>query len=240
MIARPIVIVNDSDCRFEQFFTGNSVLEYAGRRDKRVVKQPEGFLAALFDLDGVLIDSYEVWFHLVRAAAEQFASVSVPREEFHRTWGQGIRADIERFFPQTTVEEAEAYYAAHFSDHLAHLTVYPNAGPVLSQLQASGVPTAIVTNTPRRLAEDILRRANLSADVLVGGTDVPHGKPAPDMVLLACEKLGVTPAQAVMIGDTVYDRDAARAAGVRFAGLGIAGDITLDRLDDVLALFGLV
>jgi len=194
--------------------------------------------AILFDLDGVLIDSYEVWRHLVSAAAVAFGYPPVPREVFHQTWGQGLRADIERFFPRATVEEVEAYYDTHFLDHLDYLTIFPQGKTVLPRVREAGLATAIVTNTPRPLAESLLRRAGLVPDVTVGGTDVPQGKPAPDMVLLACEKLGVTPDEALMIGDTVYDRDAARAAGVRFAGLGLPGDDTLEHLDDVMKLIG--
>ncbi|HZT44434.1 MAG TPA: HAD family hydrolase [Chthonomonadaceae bacterium] len=192
--------------------------------------------AILFDLDGVLINSYEVWRHLVSATAVAFGYPPVSREVFHQTWGQGLRADIERFYPHATLEEVEAYYDAHFLDHLEHLTIFSQAKSVLDRVREAGLATAIVTNTPRPLAEKLLRRAEIDPDVLVGGTDVPNGKPAPDMVLLACEKLGVTPDEALMIGDTVYDRDAARAAGVRFVGLGIPGDDTLERLEDLLLL----
>jgi beta-phosphoglucomutase-like phosphatase (HAD superfamily) len=77
-------------------------------------------------------------------------------------------------------------------------------------------------------------RAGASPDALVGGTDVPRPKPAPDMVLLACERLGAPPARSWVVGDTAFDREAARAAGARFAGLGLEGDLTLSRLTDLL------
>jgi len=194
--------------------------------------------AILFDLDGVLIDSYEVWRHLVSATAVAFGYAPIPREVFHQTWGQGIRADIERFFPSATLEAVEAFYDAHFLDHLEHLTIFPEGKTVLQRVHEAGLATAIVTNTPRPLAEMLVRRAGLTPDTLVGGTDVPQGKPAPDMVLLACRQLRVTPDEALMVGDTVYDRDAARTAGVRFAGLGIPGDDTLERLEDLMELIG--
>ena len=72
--------------------------------------------------------------------------------------------------------------------------------------------------------------------MLVGGTDVAHPKPAPDMVIHACFRLGVAPGSAWVVGDTAYDRDAARAAGAHFAGLGIEGEVTLARLGDLLPL----
>ena len=63
---------------------------------------------------------------------------------------------------------------------------------------------------------------------------MPAAKPAPDMVLRACGLLGVAPADALVVGDSDYDRRAAAAAGVRFAGLGIDGDVRLARLSDVI------
>ena len=69
---------------------------------------------------------------------------------------------------------------------------------------------------------------------MVGGTDVPNGKPAPDMVLEACCRLGVEPARAVVVGDSRYDREAAAAARVRFVGLRLDGGRRIERLSETL------
>jgi HAD superfamily hydrolase (TIGR01509 family) len=63
---------------------------------------------------------------------------------------------------------------------------------------------------------------------------VPHAKPAPDLLLLACRELGVEPSQAMLIGDSRYDREAAKAAGVRFVGFGIDGDERIERLSELI------
>jgi len=194
----------------------------------------------LFDLDGVLIDSYEVWFHLVRATAQRFGAPEVTRASFAPGWGQGIASDLERWYPGRTVDEVERYYTAHFLDHAEHLRVDPDAGPVLATLRGAGVPTALVTNTPGPLARAIVARTGLALDAVVGGTDVPNAKPAPDVVLAAARCLRVAPGESVMIGDTEFDRAAARAAGVRFVGLGIEGDVTLGALREVVELPGLL
>ncbi len=68
---------------------------------------------------------------------------------------------------------------------------------------------------------------------------VPRPKPAPDMVLAACELLGVAPTEAVMVGDSSYDRDAARAAGVRFIGFRCAGDAKIETLVELLPALGM-
>jgi phosphoglycolate phosphatase/AHBA synthesis associated protein len=94
----------------------------------------------------------------------------------------------------------------------------------------------VITNTPAPVAWDMVRRAGGTPDLVVGGTDVPRPKPAPDMVLRACELLETPTGESLVVGDSRYDREAARAAGTRFAGLGIDGDVRIDRLVDVLRI----
>ncbi len=190
--------------------------------------------AVLFDLDGVLVDSYQVWFHLVNGAARELGYPAITPEAFHPCWGQGIEADVETWFPRHSVAEIEVYYADHFRDHLEHLGVVPEVPGVFETLRKCSLGTAVITNTPAPVAWEMVNRAGGTPDHLVGGTDVPRPKPAPDMVLRACELLGVAAGEALVVGDSRYDREAARAAGTVFAGLGIEGDVCLDRLADVL------
>lgn len=192
--------------------------------------------AVLFDLDGVLIDSYEVWFHLLASAARRLGGRPVTRAAFEQTWGQGIAADIERFYPGQTVETLEDDYCRHFLDHAEHLRVDPAAARVLAELRARGVRSALVTNSPSSLASGILERAGLAMDVVVGGTDVPRPKPAPDMIARACERLGVDHRAALVVGETDFDRQAAEAAGIRFVGLRTAGDPRLENLEEILGV----
>ena len=194
------------------------------------------FRAVLFDLDGVLIFSKEVWFHLLNATARHFAVPEVTRGAFEAGWGQGIAADVEQFFPLRSIAEVEAYYNAHFMDFARHITVESDARNVFAALETAGVTAAVVTNTPTQAAVDILASAALRPATVVGSTDVPHPKPAPDMLLLALERLGVAADAAVMVGDTRFDREAAAAAGVFFAGYRTPGDARLERLADLLPL----
>jgi phosphoglycolate phosphatase/AHBA synthesis associated protein len=192
--------------------------------------------AVLWDLDGVLVDSYEVWFHVLNHTAREFGAAPVSREVFASGWGQGIEKDVERFFRDRTVAEVEAFYHAHFMDHASHLKVDPDARVVIAALRSAGLGQSLITNTPGPLAAKILASVGLELDAVVGGTDVPRGKPAPDMVLEACRRLGVTPAQALVVGDSRYDRDAAAAAKVRFVGLRFDGDQRIERLVELPSL----
>ncbi len=192
--------------------------------------------AVLFDLDGVLIDSFEVWFHLLAGIAAEFGYPDISREVFRDGSGQGIDADVRRFFPRHTVPELEQIYAERFPAHLEHLAVTEEVPALFAALRRRALGSAVITNTPAEIARTLVERAGATPDVLVGGTDVAHPKPAPDMVIQACLRLGVAPGSAWVVGDTIYDRDAARAAGAHFAGLGIEGEVTLARLGDLLPL----
>jgi len=107
---------------------------------------------------------------------------------------------------------------------------------VFGHLGRRGLASAVITNTPNPLATELVARAGGTPELVVGGTDVPRAKPEPDMVLHAAERLGVDVSRALVVGDSTFDRDAARAAGSPFAGLGIAGDITLSRLGELCEL----
>ena len=191
-----------------------------------------GFAAVLFDMDGVLVDSYEQWFRLMNAAASAFDAPQIERSFFERIFGQGLAEDALLF--GRSVEDVEGFFDAHFADYLDCVRLNPQAPSVLAALDRARIPTALITNTPSDLARAVMDSVGLSIAVVVGGTDVAKSKPAPDMVTSACSRLQVEAAEVLVVGDSRYDREAASAAGARFAGLGIAGDIELDTLDDVL------
>lgn len=195
--------------------------------------------AVLFDMDGVLVDTYEAWFSLMNGATRDLGFRPVSRERFRASWGQSTEADVRDFFPGRSLDEVTGYFVEHFREHARHVTVNADAAPVFDALRRAGRRIAVVTNSPRGLAGHVLEAAKLGPDVLASGTDVARAKPAPDMVILACRELAVPAARALMVGDSRFDREAAAAAGVRFAGFGgIEGDVTLASLADVLPLAG--
>ncbi len=190
--------------------------------------------AVLFDLDGVLVDTYEAWFALVRATARHFGAPPVSRPAFDATWGQSVEDDTRELVPGPTVPEVSGYYAAHFRDHLAAIAVHAGAAELLAALRRRGIRTACVTNSPVPLAREILEAAGLDEriDAVVAAGDVPRPKPAPDMVLEACRRLGASPAEALLVGDSRFDEAAAAAAGVRFVHFDVRRDATLARTVD--------
>lgn len=113
--------------------------------------------------------------------------------------------------------------------------VNPDAAPLLESLRSRRLPLAVVTNSPTRLAEEILSAAGLAPFFhrIACADQVPRAKPAPDLVLHACRGLEVPSSEAWMVGDSRFDREAARTAGAFFVGLGLDGDARLERLGEL-------
>lgn len=188
--------------------------------------------AMLFDMDGVLIRSEEIWFRVLEEAGRRFRGTPVTREEFLPTFGQGTAADLSVFGFRCSVQTLDRFYVENFGEHLEGVWVNPEAAPLLDALAADGILCGVVTNTVLPLAEQVLQKADLRRRVRsVSCADlVEKAKPAPDLVHHALAALGVAAHDAWMVGDSRYDREAARAAGVHFVGFGIDGDERVDTL----------
>jgi len=199
----------------------------------------ESVRAVLFDLDGVLVDSYEAWFRVVNAAARHFRKPDVDRDRFAAGWGQGIDADVREFFPGCRESDIETFYESHLLDFASEVKVDPVAHETMLRLRSAEVFRGVITNTPTSLARDILAWVGLIGlvDITVGPDPGLVPKPAPDTVLRACESLQVNPAEVLMVGDSAFDEKAARAARVSFVGYrNDSSSRSVPRLLDVVRL----
>lgn len=174
--------------------------------------------AVLFDLDGVLVDSFEVWFAVVNAARRRFGFPEVSRTYVASIFGQGIDADTTNLYPGRTRSEVERAYAEGVAEALHRMTVHPEAAGALAALGAAGIRRAVVTNTQDGLAQRVVAAAGLAAhlDFVIGVSPEVREKPAPDLLLRALGHFDIPPSEALMLGDSDYDAEAARRAGVAF------------------------
>jgi len=182
--------------------------------------------AILFDLDGVLVDSYEVWFHLLNAVAAKNRYAAITREQYKNSWGQGLEVDVKLYYTRHTVEQLRAEYDILYPDFLHHMKVMEGAAKTLESI---ALPKAVITNSPVGLAKRALTVAKLLPllDTVVGSDEVPRSKPAPDGILEACRRLGVPPAETIMVGDSRFDEGAARSAGADFRWFTSFADLRL-------------
>ena len=207
--------------------------------------------ALLFDLDGTLVDTLELILTSMRHAFG--ARTGAPTDEQWRVGiGKPLRTQLREFAAnEDDVEELAAAYRAHQRTHHDRLTVcYDRVVPTLEHLRARGHPMALVTSKAGDIAARSLAHVGLDRlmDAVISAESTTRNKPHPEPVLLACERLGVAPRDAVFVGDSPHDVEAGKAAGARTAAAlwGFFPRAELEtagadfHLDDVIELPGLV
>lgn len=179
--------------------------------------------AVVFDLDGVLVDSFEVMREAFSIAyGEVVGDGQAPFDEYNRHLGRYF-PDIMRIMglPQGMQEPfvRESYRLA------SRVPVFAGVPELLRELRGRQVPTAVATGKAGERARSLLAQLGLIDlfDVVIGSDEVRRPKPAPDMVSLAVSVLGVSAGQTVMVGDAVTDLHSARGAGVISAAALWAG-----------------
>lgn len=164
-----------------------------------------------FDLDGTLIDSRADIALSVNRTRADYQLPPLPLEEITGMVGNGMRQLMLRAMPDHTdiidelMRSNKHYYA---QDPVVHTTAYPGVAEALAQLRTLDCKIAVCSNKTSVLIPVILERLGLwqYIDVAVGGGDVEHLKPAPDLLLLAYQKLGVSRAdEDWIIGDNYTD-----------------------------------
>lgn len=186
--------------------------------------------AALFDLDGTIVDSeprsFTAWTRLFDAHGAPWDERLI--RSFIGRRGIDVMADLMHLFPGMTTEQlrAEALSYVRAKD-LPPLLPLAGAVELVGRVAASGAPVALVTSGGRDYAEEALGDLGVrpAFTVLVTADDVVEGKPHPEGYRLACDRLGVCPGETVAFEDAPAGIAAVRAAG----GRSVAVTSTHDR-----------
>lgn len=174
-------------------------------------------------MDGTLVDTERLWDIAVFELAEHMGR-PLDDSTRERTLGNSLQGFFEILGEYTgrTIEGEEYARLAHrLNSRVTELMRSdmrwrPGAVELLEDLSATRMPVALVTNTTDDVAVVPLEFIDTSRfDVVVTGSMVPAGKPAPDPYLLACERLGVDPAATVAVEDSVTGATSAVTAGCR-------------------------
>jgi HAD superfamily hydrolase (TIGR01509 family) len=175
--------------------------------------------AAIFDMDGLLIDTEAVYIEAYHAAAEAVGT-KMPIELCHAMIGVPTReceAMIQDHFgPAFSVEQFHVHFNKHARLMLdAHVPVKPGAGELLAWLGGRGLPLAIATSSRPATVQRHLGRAGLLDHFKTIATryDVERGKPHPDVYLEAARRLDVAPERCIAFEDSNVGLTAAHAAG---------------------------
>lgn len=187
--------------------------------------------AALFDLDGTLIDTLEDFGEALNLMLAEFGLPAIAAADVATKVGKGsehlifstlnqVLAHTECSLPAIELEALNAQAGPVYQRHYGNVNgrfavVYPGVHDALGALARAHLPMACVTNKPTVFAKDLLRQLGLLHFFghVYGGDAFEKKKPHPMPLLRSCGALGTAPARTLMVGDSANDAQAARAAG---------------------------
>jgi beta-phosphoglucomutase len=199
-------------------------------------------VGVIFDVDGVLVDSYQGHLRSWVAMAREHG-LEITEAQFAETFGQTSREVIARFWGdrvddaerRALDERKEAIYRGLIRESFPAMD---GAVALIDACIAAGMPLGVGSSAPRANVEltlELLRRRDAFA-AIVSGEDVTRGKPDPQVYVLAAERLGLPPGRCIVVEDAPVGVRAGRAAGARVAAL--VGTAPRERYADADVIVG--
>ncbi len=178
----------------------------------------------IFDLDGTLVDSAADITNALNYGLEPFGFRPLTVEETVKMVGEGITRLVEKVLGTERPELREAVlerFLRFYSGHLTeHTRPYPGVVETLQRLD--GYRKAVISNKREALSRRLLEELGMASyfDHILGSDSTPRKKPSPQPVIEVLRREALTPAEAVMVGDSNLDIEAGRAAGVTTVAVG--------------------
>jgi HAD superfamily hydrolase (TIGR01509 family) len=181
--------------------------------------------AAIFDVDGTLVDSNMAHVEAWREAFRHYGK-TLPVEEVHSQIGKGgdqlmpvflSREELDRFGADLERLRLEIFTR----DYLPQVRPFPKVRELFERIRGDGMRIAVATSSKQEELERHIKNLGVEdlVDVTISADDVARSKPCPDVFEAALARLGVAPDEAIVIGDTPYDAQAAAKAGMKTIGL---------------------
>ena len=202
--------------------------------------------AVLIDLDGTLMDTVPDLAAAANAMRGELGLPPLPAARIASYVGKGADVLIHRALADDLAGRVEAaalqrgrasFYRHYHAVNGRATVVFAGVPEALRLLSRAGWKLACVTNKPREFTIPLLERLELEHwfSAVVAGDDVQAPKPDPALLLAACKCLGCRPGEALMVGDSINDALAARAAGmdVILVETGYNEGRSLDELRDL-------
>jgi phosphoglycolate phosphatase len=179
----------------------------------------------IFDFDLTIADSRPGFIASHTHAAHQLGVPVLDDETIARSIGTPLEIVVPRAYPgmppETITEYIRTYRAKADEVMVALTSMLPGAADTVRHLDNEGLQLAIVSQKLRHLVFAVLEREGIAGcfEVVLGGQDVPAFKPDPRGLQLALERLNAHPDDALYVGDTTIDAEAAANANLRFIGV---------------------
>lgn len=175
----------------------------------------------IFDMDGTMFDtepiSYKAWQAVCRPRGYE-----IPESLFRRVIGMDNRRIIQMFseffgkdFPYQEIWKEKTAYQLHYY-HTQPVPCKPGLLMCLEFAKTHGIPCAVASSSPSAQIDYLLQKTEIVPyfQIVQSGEDVVHGKPAPDIFLLVCQKAGIAPEKALVLEDSQNGILAADAAHI--------------------------
>lgn len=186
-----------------------------------------GLRGVLFDVDGTLVDTSFIhtlcWWQALRQV-----DFDAPMAVIHRAIGMGSAELVSHVLGEKAAEQTAEFAAAHdalYSTYWPSLRLLPGAAQLVTRCHQAGLVTVLATSASGRELGVLQRVLGIddAIDHTTSSDDAESSKPAPDIVLAALDKAGLDAADAVFIGDSVWDMHASAKAGLACLGLECGG-----------------
>ena len=191
------------------------------------------FKAFIFDMDGTLCDTNDAhaqaWQESFKAQGYEI-SIDRINEEIGKGGDQLVAAVIGE---DGDKEHGDALREGHTKAVIRIMgerktAVFPGARELIERAREAGLKVALASSSKKEELEAVEKSSGVQwtdlFDLVTSSADVEQSKPAPDLVTVTAEKLGLAPADCIMVGDTIYDADACRKAGVTMVGVRTGPD----------------
>lgn len=178
------------------------------------------YKAILFDLDGTLLDSVQM---IVDVMSEALKSMGIDVDDVALRHAIGLPLTVQaRHFAHGREQEfSNTYRDIYIRELSKEAQLFPGSIEMLSTLRSQGYLTGVVTSKTARGAARAIETTGIASmfDCVITADDVTHYKPAPEPLIKAMDKLGVTAEESLYVGDSAFDVDMARSAGARVVAI---------------------
>ena len=199
----------------------------------------------VFDIDGTIIDSAKINMLSLQETVKELRGDVMPLEDLYFSFGiPGVRAMEILGFPEP--EKAVQVWIRNYSACAERLgmPLFPGMREILERLRERGASLGIITSKLREEYDEHFEKQGLLElfPWVVTASDTPKGKPYPDPMLEYLRRTGAAPEEVLYFGDTAYDMDCARSAGVDHALVlwgclspeGIEATYRLEKAEEIL------
>lgn len=177
----------------------------------------------LFDFDGTLVNTTDIVISAWKDTFRTLTGEEKSEEELQETLGEVVYETMKRFFPDKDPDECiQLYRSFQGKDYMLHVDFYDGMEELVRELKQRGFKVAIVTSRTRKSAFQTIDKHKLGEcfDYVLTCEDTTIHKPNPEPALMALEKVGSEPENAVFVGDSMYDIGCAKNAGIISVAVG--------------------